>query len=241
MKSAHLKAFLIAGGVHIGLLLFGGLLLFRPAAEHPRVIQDVDLSGPLEDEKADDKKKPAETERQKTDQAMEAQGEQLPDARELVQMDSAANAAPALQALSLADLESALNPNAVGEAILASGVRFTSGGIIGGTGVAGDEAGGMTEMVFSLADLDQQPRAVFQTPPNYPADLRKRKVEGTVYVVFIVDQNGRVVNPRVEKTTHPAFERPALEAIKNWKFEPGVKAGQKVHFKMRVPITFNVS
>jgi protein TonB len=99
----------------------------------------------------------------------------------------------------------------------------------------------MTEMVFSLADLDQQPRAVFQTPPNYPADLRKRKVEGTVYVVFIVDQNGRVVNPRVEKTTHPAFERPALEAIKNWKFEPGVKAGQKVHFKMRVPITFNVS
>jgi protein TonB len=156
-------------------------------------------------------------------------------------VEAVANAAPALQALSLADLESALNPNSVGEAIWASGVRFTSGGIIGGTGGVEAQSEGMTDMVFSLADLDQQPRVVVQVPPQYPAELRKRKMEGTVHVVFIVDQNGRVQNPRVEKATHPAFERPALEAVKSWKFEPGIKGGQKVHFKMRVPISFQVS
>lgn len=241
MKSAHLKAFGIAVVVHLGLLLFGGWLLFRPAETPLKVIQDVDLSGPLEDEKTEEKKRAAATEREKTDQVMEAQAEQLPDARELAPVQSVANAAPALQALSLADLESALNPNAVGEALLASGVRFTSGGVIGGSGTVGEEIGTVTEMVFSLDDLDQQPRVVLQVPPQYPAELRKRRMEGTVHVVFIVDQNGRVQNPRVEKATHPAFERPALEAVKNWKFEPGIKAGQKVHFKMRVPISFQAS
>ena len=33
-------------------------------------------------------------------------------------------------------------------------------------------------------------------------------------------------------------EKPALAAIKQWKFEPGKRSGQPVRFRMRVPITF---
>ena len=33
-------------------------------------------------------------------------------------------------------------------------------------------------------------------------------------------------------------ERPALAAVKKWKFEPGKKGGEPVRFRMRVPITF---
>jgi protein TonB len=95
------------------------------------------------------------------------------------------------------------------------------------------------DRVFSLAELDQRPRVIFQRTPTYPSELRRSKRRGTVHVVFIVDTRGRVVQPKVEKSTDPAFDQAAIEAVKQWKFEPGTRSGEKVQFKMRVPITFN--
>lgn len=134
--------------------------------------------------------------------------------------------------LDLAQLELALNPGFGG----------------GGAGSLGDfalklatveEGGGEdAEEIFSMADLDQAPRPVVQPPPEYPAELRRKKVQGSVHIVFIVDKQGRVANPIVQSSTHAAFERPALQAVRRWRFEPGKRAGQPVQFKMRVPITF---
>ena len=94
-----------------------------------------------------------------------------------------------------------------------------------------------TESLFSLADLDQKPRVVHQPSPVLDKDARKR-VPATVYVLFVVDQRGRVENPVVQSSTDPVFERPALNAVKQWRFEPGKRKGEPVKFRMRVPITF---
>jgi protein TonB len=82
---------------------------------------------------------------------------------------------------------------------------------------------------------------VFQAAPVYPSAMRGKKVEGLVTVVFVVDPSGKVATPRVEKSTHPVFEKPALDAVKQWKFEPAVKGGQRVACKMRAPIRFQPS
>ena len=66
----------------------------------------------------------------------------------------------------------------------------------------------------------------------------RKKLPGSVSVLFIVDQQGRVENPIVQKSTDPVFEKSALNAVKQWKFEPGKRKGQPVRFRMRVPITF---
>jgi len=96
-------------------------------------------------------------------------------------------------------------------------------------------------MVFDITEIDQKARPLFQSPPVYPIELRKRKIEGTVLVQFVVDAKGRVINPTIESATSPEFERPALEAVRQWKFEPAVRAGEKVPSKMRVPIRFTVA
>ena len=44
---------------------------------------------------------------------------------------------------------------------------------------------------------------------------------------FTVDERGRVQNPKVEKSTDPAFDKPALDAIKQWRFEPGSRGALK--------------
>jgi protein TonB len=134
--------------------------------------------------------------------------------------------------LDLAQLELALNPG-FGEGLHGDFTIDLAGRL--------SDAGGEEEMdrIFSLADLDQRPRVVVQRAPSYPPELRREKRQGTVTILFVVDARGRVVDPKVEKSTDPAFERAALEAVKHWRFEPGTRKGDKVSFKMRVPITFN--
>jgi protein TonB len=93
------------------------------------------------------------------------------------------------------------------------------------------------DALFSINDLDQTPRVIYQPSPVLNAKMRK-KTPGTVYIIFVVNQSGKVENPQVQSSTDPVFVNAATAAVKKWKFEPGKRNGQAVRFKMRVPITF---
>jgi len=226
---------------HAAVILFGGLMFNPPArAEKQKQVEVVDLVE--ESERAAEKdNRESQPEAQKQDEARDDAEEAMkaPDLTELSKLESQA-AVPALDAVSLSALEDLLNPGAMAAAAgnaFAGSVDLSSGGEIGGTGRA---ASAPLESIFTLAELDQKPRPVFQAVPTYPLELRKRKIEGSVYVLFVVDERGRVVSPRVEKATRPEFEAPALEAVRQWKFEPGVRNGRKVQTRMRVPLRFTV-
>jgi len=131
--------------------------------------------------------------------------------------------------LDLSQLELALNPS-VGSGALAGDMSVDLSNIVGGGGDGVDE-------IFSLADLDQRPRVLYQASPVIDAQMRKR-APGKVVILFIVDERGRVENPIVQSSSDPIFERPALKAVKQWRFEPGKRKGEPVQFRMRVPISF---
>jgi protein TonB len=222
-----------AVALHAGFILFGGLLFTGHRNDHS-TLQQVELL--CEDDIAAEKEKPKEPEIEKSEE-MDTETEQPPDAEIIRNIElSAAAAAPELEAASLSAIEAALGGQA-GGGDFAEALNFSSGGRIGGMGKAGALDGGI-ENAFSLAEIDQKPRPVFQSAPVFPAEMRGKKLEGVVSILFVVDPSGKVVSPRVEKSTHPAFEKPALDAIKQWKFEPAIKAGQRVSCKMRVPIRF---
>jgi protein TonB len=133
------------------------------------------------------------------------------------------------QPATLAELEMALSPG-IGGGTGAGELKIDIAGVQATAGAGGAD-------LFNMADLDQKPRPVFQPSPNLSSRLRKR-TPATVYVIFIVDQHGRVARPRVQRSSDPVFNKPALNAIKRWKFEPGKRGGKPVRFRMRVPITF---
>lgn len=97
------------------------------------------------------------------------------------------------------------------------------------------------DQAFDVADLEKRPEPVSQVAPTYPPELRKAKVEGVVTLVFVLDETGRVEDPRVETSTRPEFEKPALDAIRKWRFRPGMKSGQAVRTYIRIPMRFRVS
>ena len=148
-----------------------------------------------------------------------------PEPEEEEQQPELAEEAPPLD---LSQLELALDPG------------------FGGSGLGGDFAmklmpgaasGEEVEELFSMADLDQKPRCIYQPGPQLTPKLRK-KGGGTVYVLFIVDERGRVTSPRIQSAPDEIYDRPALDAVKKWRFEPGKRKGEAVSFRMRVPITF---
>jgi protein TonB len=132
--------------------------------------------------------------------------------------------------LDLSQLELALNPGLGDGAVGDFAVKLSTA----------DGAAGMrnSDDIFSMAELDQVPRVMFQPAPQYPPELKKKKIQGTVYVLFIVDQEGRVRDPKIQKTDNTAFDVPAMNAVKKWRFEPGKVGGKAVQFRMRVPLTF---
>lgn len=226
----------IVGAVllHAFILLFGGLI-FPTCRPEESLVQEVELLG-AEDPSSPEEEKPEQAPQDREE--LEAETEEAPDAAEIIKSleTPASMDAPALDAASLSAIEQALNGQG-GGGDFADSLSFASGGRIGGTGTAGSLEQ-QAEDAFSIEEIDQRPRAMFQTAPVYPAELRAKKVEGVVSLIFVVDPSGKVQTPRVEKSTHPAFEKPALEAVRQWKYEPAVKGGQRVHCRIRQSIRF---
>jgi protein TonB len=98
----------------------------------------------------------------------------------------------------------------------------------------------------SLADdtvytkVDENPVPVKTPPPKYPDSLKREGVSGVVAVQIIIDETGVVASSSILKSSHPDFEKPALDAVRNWKFKPAKKDGTAVKVKVTVPLRFNV-
>lgn len=103
-----------------------------------------------------------------------------------------------------------------------------------------DIADNFGDMVFEISDLDQAPVPLVRIAPVYPPELKRNRVQGTVNVVFIVDEMGNVKRPSIEKSSNREFNENALKAVRQWKFEPGEKDNRKVKTRVRLPLSFTL-
>lgn len=70
---------------------------------------------------------------------------------------------------------------------------------------------------------DNPPVPVRTPPPRYPDQLKRDGISGMVVVTVVIDEDGKVADVSVRKSTHAEFEEPALDAVKNWRFKPAKK------------------
>ena len=75
--------------------------------------------------------------------------------------------------------------------------------------------------------------------PEYPDSARKKKIEGWVEVAFTVTPSGTVEDVQIRNAS-PAdvFEEAAVRAIKQWRFEPVVRNGEKVSQRAMTRLRF---
>jgi protein TonB len=96
------------------------------------------------------------------------------------------------------------------------------------------------EFIYELEDLTRAPRPRRRPQPVYPPEMRRANIEGTVVLKFVVNADGTTSRITVERSDNPAFEDPAIRAVRRWEFDPGEKDGKPVPVWVRQPIPFTI-
>ena len=83
------------------------------------------------------------------------------------------------------------------------------------------------------------PKVIHQVPPTYPPAARERKLSGKVVVRVTVLGNGDVARAEVESSTEALFNEAALQAVKQFKYEPiPLENRERVSFYVYATINF---
>ena len=125
-----------------------------------------------------------------------------------------------------------------------AGIGSGSGGGIGsgtgggvGPGIGGGYGGGVFRPGVGGVSA---PRAIYRPDPEYSEEARKAKYQGTVILGLIVDSSGRPRGLKVEHGLGMGLDEKALEAVRNWKFEPAEKDGKPVAVAISVEVQFRL-
>lgn len=92
--------------------------------------------------------------------------------------------------------------------------------------------------------VEQQPDCggvkALQNEVEYPDFAKKAGIEGRVFVQFVVNEEGNVVQPKVTRGVHKLLNEEALRAVESLSCEPGQQRGQSVKVRMSLPVTFRL-
>ena len=96
-----------------------------------------------------------------------------------------------------------------------------------------------------LAFCDEMPEPVGGLPAiykliSYPEVAKRAGVEGKVYVLAFINENGGVDDVKVVKGIGGGCDEATIEAVKKSKFKPGKAAGVPAKVKMSLQIQFKL-
>jgi len=123
------------------------------------------------------------------------------------------------------------------------GIGSGSGGGVGvgeGPGVGAGRGGGTGGGVFRVGGGVSAPRPVFTPDPEYSEEARKAKYQGTCVLWLIVGPDGKPRDIKVSRTLGLGLDEKAIEAVKQWKFEPAMKDGKPVAVQINVEVSFRL-
>ena len=87
----------------------------------------------------------------------------------------------------------------------------------------------------------KNPVLVSEVKPKYTDNAKARGVQGHVEMLAIVKADGTVDdNVRVTKSLDPELDQAAIDATRQWKFNPGTKDGQPVAVEVNIEMTFTL-
>ncbi len=116
------------------------------------------------------------------------------------------------------------------------------GGVVGGvSGARSVAAGAQANEVFKAGENGvTAPRVLSKVDPAYTKDAKDAKISGTVLLRLEVHPDGRAHNIRVERSLDPGLDHNAVDAVSQWRFQPGQKDGKPVAVAANVEIAYRL-
>lgn len=116
----------------------------------------------------------------------------------------------------------------------------TGVGLGHGPGVGSGSGGGAGGGVFKVGGGISAPKAVSTPDPEYTEEARTAKTQGTCILWLIVDDRGLPRNIRVVRGLGFGLDAKAIEAVKQWKFQPALRDGKPVNVQISVEVGFHL-
>jgi protein TonB len=92
------------------------------------------------------------------------------------------------------------------------------------------------------SEADREFMPVSRTPPQYPYQATRRRIEGWVRVSFLVTETGSVEDiVLLESEPEGIFDRAAIRAVSKWKFKPRIVDGQPVAARAEQVVEFRLN
>jgi TonB family protein len=100
---------------------------------------------------------------------------------------------------------------------------------------------GTDEKVYSMSDSGvTAPVLAFKVEPKYTQDARDAKIEGPVMLQAEISSEGIPDKIAITRGLEPGLDQNAIEAVKSWRFRPGMKDGQPVRVKATIEVNFRL-
>jgi TonB family protein len=94
-----------------------------------------------------------------------------------------------------------------------------------------------SEQVYDLGPGITPPRVVRQVAPEHPAE--GFRIAGSVMVGLVVSSHGDPREVRILRSLEKSVDQSAVDAVKQWRFEPARKGGAPVAVRLSIEIRFH--
>lgn len=76
---------------------------------------------------------------------------------------------------------------------------------------------------------------------RYPEELKAQKVEGKVYIMFVVETDGSVSNVQVMRGIHPLLDKESVKVVESSpKWKPGLQLDKAVRVRFSITVEYNL-
>ena len=87
---------------------------------------------------------------------------------------------------------------------------------------------------------DKPPVPIHFANPEFSEEARRNKIQGTVFVSVLVNEEGIPIDPRLEKGLGHGLDEKALEAALEYRFKPSTRDGAPVEARITIEMNFHL-
>ena len=111
---------------------------------------------------------------------------------------------------------------------------------VGTVGLRRSIAQDTPERVYKVGNGVTSPKVLYKVDPQYSEEARKAKVEGTVLLNLVIQPDGMAHDISVVTGPGYGLDLMAMQAVAQWRFQPGTLDSQPVAVRARIEVNFKL-
>ena len=95
-------------------------------------------------------------------------------------------------------------------------------------------------IVYTPGGDVKAPKVIHYVEPAFSSTSKEAFVDGVVTLKTTVTPDGLPIDIQITKGLNTEEDRNAVDAVKQWRFQPGTKGGEAVHVRVSIEIAFHL-